>query len=115
MGILGRHGKGHKPAVPVLLRVLEDPPEGMWNGTGKCVEMLVGLGAKVQVIPLLIRMLDPKLRGPARDGAKILGTFGKDAAPALPKLRILAEKAEDRSARGLAKKAVEQIEVAMKK
>jgi len=44
MDILNRHGKDHKPAIPALLRVLEAPPEGMWDGTPRVVELLAGMG-----------------------------------------------------------------------
>ena len=103
MNILNRHGKQHKPAVPVLLRLLEDPPQGMWDGTPKVVEMLVAMGAKDKVVPLLVKMLDPDLRGEPRRAASMLASLGKDAAPALPALRVVAAK------------AIEQIEAAMKK
>jgi len=115
MDILNRHGKDHRPAIPALLRVLEAPPEGMWDGTPRVVEFLAGMGAADKAVPPLIELLKPERRTVPRKAAEALGKLGKPAAPALPALRTLAEKAVDKGAREAAKKAIEQIEAAMKK
>jgi len=115
MDILNRHGKDYKPAIPALLRVLEAPPEGMWDGTPRVVELLAGMGAAGKAVPYLIELLKPERRTVPRKAAEALGKLGGPAAPALPALRTLAEKAVDKGAREAAKKAIEQIEAAMKK
>lgn len=115
MDIINKHGKQHKPAIPVLLKTLEHPPQGMWNGLPRCVELLKGMGAAEKCVPLLIRLCDPKLRGEARTAASALGTFGKVAAPALPALKNLREKTTDKGARQNAEKAIAAIEAALKK
>jgi len=116
MDILSRHGKDHKPAIPALLKALEHPPEGMWDGTPRVVELLDGMGAGDQAVPHLIKLLDPDRRTMPRKAAEALGKLGKTAAPALPALRNLAQKASrDKGAADVAKKAIEQIEAAMKK
>lgn len=115
MDILNRHGKAHKPAIPALLHVLEAPPEGMWDGTPRVVELVAGMGAAEKAVPHLVKLLKPERRTVPRKAAEALGKLGKAAAPALPALKTLAVKAVDKGAREAAKKAIDQIEAAMKK
>jgi HEAT repeat protein len=114
MDILNRYGKGYKPAIPALLRVLEAPPEGMWDGTPRVVELLDGMGAGDKAVPHLIKLLDPKRRHVPRKAAEALAKLGRPAAPALPALRTLAKEGVDKGSREGAQKAIEQIEAAMK-
>ena len=115
MGVLTRHGKGHKPAIPVLLRILEDPPEGMWDGTPGVVELLASMGAADKAVPHLIRLLKPERRTVPRKAADALAKLGEAARPAIPALKILAEKSIDRGARDAAKKVLEKLEGKMQK
>jgi HEAT repeat protein len=115
MGILSSHGKDYKPAIPALVRVLEAPPEGMWDGTPRVVELLDGMGAADKAVPHLIKLLDPKRRHIPRRAADSLAKLGKAAAPALPALRTLAKEAVDKGSGEAARKAIEQIEAATEK
>jgi len=115
MGILNRHGKDYKPAVPALIEMLTSPSEGMWDCSGSAVQLLAGMGEGKRAVPILIKRLDSKNRGVPRNAAGLLGKIGADAAAALPALRKVAATHEDKSYRSAAAQAVETIEAARKK
>lgn len=110
LDVIAKHGKDHKPAIPALLFVLESPSEGMWDCSAKAVELLVGMGAGKQAVPILIERLKDTYRSGPRRAADKLALLGKDAKAAIPALKEIAEKAEDPRDREGAQKALEKIE-----
>jgi HEAT repeat protein len=110
MGVLQRDGKQYRPAIPVYVAILENPPEGMWDGTPAVVDLLAGMGAADKAVQPLIKMLDPKRRHIPRKAAEALGKLGAVAKPAIPALKNLAEKAVDKGSKEAALKAIELIE-----
>ena len=109
MGILRRHAKGHKQAIPALVYMLEHPGEGMWLSLTGVAQTLAAAGAGDKATPILARLLQSDHKGMRRRAAEALGTLGQDAAPALPALRKVAGKDKDERTRAAAKKALEQI------
>jgi len=110
VGVLHRHGKHHKPAIPALIYVLENPGEGMWQSIQRVAQLLAELGAGDKAVPILVRMLKSDHQGTRRKAAEALGKLGKEAAPAIAALRDLAQKSKDKRIRAAAKQALEQIE-----
>jgi len=110
MGVLQRDGKQYKEAIPVYVKILDNPPEGMWDGTPAVVELLTGMGAADKAVAPLIKMLDPTRRHIPRKAADALAKLGPVAKPAIPALKVLAEKAIDKGAKEAALKAIEKIE-----
>ncbi|NQT87553.1 HEAT repeat domain-containing protein [bacterium] len=110
MGVLQRDGKQYKDAIPVYVKILDNPPEGMWDGTPAVVELLTGMGAADKAVAPLIKMLDPTRRHIPRKAADALAKLGPVAKPAIPALKVLAEKAIDKGAKEAALKAIEKIE-----
>ena len=115
MSILWQHGRAHKPAAPALIEMLKHPSEGMWDSSGRAVEMLVGLGEGAKAAPIVAKWLTSKNRGMTRRAAGCLATIGAAAASAIPALKAVAETDKDKGNREAAKKAIEQIEAAGKK
>lgn len=104
MGVLKQHGASHKKVVvPALLKMLSDPPQGMWDGGPAAVDLLIRMAEAKKAVPVLIKVLrHPDIRTADRAAGR-LAQIGPDAADALPALRKMAAKgiADER-----AKKAV---------
>jgi HEAT repeat protein len=107
--VLWQHGKQYKPAIPALLAMLEDRPEGMWDSTQRAVELLIGMDAGDKAVPALIEMLKTKFRGRPSLAARLLGKLGAAARPAIPALKAAAKKHPYERVRAAAKEALEQI------
>lgn len=93
MGVLRQHGPSDpKRVTAALLKMLSDPPQGMWDGGSAAVELLMKMGTAKQAVPVLVRLLGhPDIRTADR-AAQRLAQIGPDANDALPALRKMAAK-----------------------
>ena len=106
MGIITAHGASNKAlVVPTLLKLLADPPEGMWDGGTGAVTLLVRMGEVEKTVAVLTRVLvNDTDNETARRAADRLAQIGPDAKAALPALRKRAEtEKRDRTQKSLAR------------
>ncbi len=78
-----------KMTTAALLKVLADPPQGMWDGGPAAVGLLIKMGQADKAVPVLIKVLggkDPSTVGRAADRLGQIGAPAKSALPALRKL-----------------------------
>ena len=110
LGALRQHGKDHKAAIPALLYVLQNPAQGMWDGTSQTVTLLIGLGATDKAKAILVKSLTAECREIRRKAVAGLGIIGKDAKDTVGAIKAMLAKEKDRRARTAAQAALKQIE-----
>jgi len=93
MGIITAHGASNKAlVVPTLLKLLSDPPEGMWDGGPGAVTLLVKMGEVEKTVAVLTKVVvSDSDNETARRAADRLAQIGPDAKAALPVLRKRAK------------------------
>lgn len=102
--ILGRYGKPPRAAIPVLLRVLRESPEGMWDQGEAIARLLIQVGKNKQVLQILAARIEDPEHGGFKNSLRIIARLGTLARPLRPRIQSLAKEAK----RGHIRKALQQ-------
>ena len=93
LGVLKQHGPDEpKRVTAAVLKMLSDPPQGMWDGGAGAVELLMKMGTAKQAVGVLTRLLGHADIRTADRAAGRLAQIGPDAKAALPALRKMSAK-----------------------
>lgn len=102
--LLRRKGRRYRAAIPALLRVFRESPEGMWDQGATIAQLLIDLGEKKQVLEILATRIEDPERGGYKNSLRIIVGLGKLAHSLRPRLQALLHEAK----RGHVRKALEQ-------
>ena len=112
MGMVARYGKGRKDAIGAMIRMLENPGEGMWRGClWQAIDLLGEAGpAARDAVPVLIAGLKAGRKEHRMKSAAALGKIASSGRPVTAALEAVAKGDKEEQVRAAAGEALKQIE-----
>lgn len=112
MGFVAKYGKGRKDAIAAMIRMLENPGEGMWRGClWQAIDMLGEAGpAAGAAVPVLIEGLKASRKEHRMKSVAALGKIASSTKATAAALEAVAKGDKEEQVRTAAAEALRQIQ-----
>ena len=111
MGIVAKYGKGRKDAIAAMIRMLEDPGDGMWRGClWQAIDLLGEAGTAARAaVPVLVEGLKAGRKEHRMKSATALGKIAPNTKAVTAALESVAKSDKEEAVRAAAAEALGQI------